>query len=362
MIFGHFGSKNANFDPFQPFFSRFQPFSAIHVTFLQTTLYRLTSERLRAERDSLLVEKKNLSRSVTDLSNKYLKAEQLQKRAKAGLTALDRDKDSIQNALDEKTEILARTETQLRRIESQLRDEQENHHGVRTHNDRVANEILSKERELQSVRRQLENAQNDFTREAKVREEVQRQNSQVTGDLGKVENDRRVKEIEIDEIKRKMVEKDSNIAELNRLLKSHQEKNQTDEEDKQAWKARCDLIETERMAALNDLGKIREHKILLETEVRNVRMQLNMQKETQGAQHAEIEQHLKTEDEYDRQNQRLNGALANAEDKIIELGNQLRIGGENVVHLREMNARLQNDLDTQFTQHTQYKMVNEKVS
>jgi centrosomal protein CEP135 len=89
-------------------------------------------------------------------------------------------------------------------------------------------------------------------------------------------------------------------------------------------------------------------------------MQLDMQKETQGAQHAEIEQHLKTEDEYDRQNQRLNGALANAEDKIIELRNQLRVGGENVVHLREMNARLQNDLDTQFTQHTQYKMVNEK--
>ena len=126
--------------------------------------------------------------------------------------------------------------------------------------------------------------------------------------------------------------------------------------------ARCDLIETERMAALNDLGKIREHKILLETEVRNVRMQLDMQKETQCAQHAEIEQHLKTEDEYDRQNQRLNGALANAEEKIIELGNQFRIGGENVVHLREMNARLQNDLDTQFTQHSQYKMVNEKVS
>merc|ERR1712071_110793 len=148
-----------------------------------------------------------------------------------------------------------------------------------------ANEILSKERELQSVRRQLENAQNDFTREAKVREEVQRQNSQVTGDLGKVENDRRVKEIEIDEIKRKMVEKDSNVAELNRLLKTHQDKNQTDEEDKQAWKNRCDLIDTERISALNDLGKIREMKILLETEVRNMRMQLDMQKETKFSSH-----------------------------------------------------------------------------
>ena len=87
-----------------------------------------------------------------------------------------------------------------------------------------------------------------------------------------------------------------------------------------------------------------------------------MQKETQSAQHTEIEQHLKTEEEYDNQNQRLTAALQNAEDKIMELQNQLRVGGENVVHMREMNARLQNDLDNQFTQHTQYKMVNEKVS
>merc|ERR1712066_760991 len=153
--------------------------------------YRLTSERLRGERDNLMVEKKNLSRNVTDLSNKFMKAEQMQKRAKAGLTALDRDKDSIQNALDEKTEILARTEQQLRRVENQLREEQEMNHGVRNHNDRVSSEIMSKERELVSVRRQLENAQNDFTREAKIREEVQRQVVKISEDLGKVENDRR---------------------------------------------------------------------------------------------------------------------------------------------------------------------------
>lgn len=324
--------------------------------------YRLTSERLRGERDNLMVEKKNLSRNVTDLSNKFMKAEQMQKRAKAGLTALDRDKDSIQNALDEKTEILARTEQQLRRVENQLREEQEMNHGVRNHNDRVSSEIMSKERELVSVRRQLENAQNDFTREAKIREEVQRQVQKISEDLGKVENDRRSKEIEIDEAKRKLNEKDGNIGELNRLLKINQDKGKVDEEDKKAWKDRCDAIDNERIGALNELGKIREQKILLETELRNIRVTLDMQKENQNAMNSEIEQHLKTEEEYDRQNQRLNTALANAEDKIIELGNQLRVGNENVVHLREMNARLQNDLDTQFTQHTQYKMVSEKVS
>ena len=323
--------------------------------------YRLNCDRLATERDNLLIEKKHRAHELAEMNNKFIKAEQLAKKSKAGILTLDREKDAIQNLLDEKTETLYSVEKELRRTEIAFREVQLNNDNAKSYTQRVGEDVMNYQKEIVSLKKQVTNANKDYDKEVKQKEENFRLLDQTRSDLIKSEEDRRNKQIEIDDLNRNLVQNSTEIDRLNNLINSYKDKQISDSEDNKAWKNRCDLIEEERQKNLIDLSKARENLVLLESNCRSLQNSLQIQTETNNVQMSEINQHMKTISEFENVTKNLENCLSESRAKITELENTIKIYNDDMEHCREINARLQNEIDQQMCAHNDYRMRNEKA-
>jgi len=170
-----------------------------------------------------------------------------------------------------------------------------------------------------------------------------------------------MKEIENDDLKRLLVEQNNRVDELNNQIQSYANKARSDDEDKQAWKQRCDMIDDERQKAHRELTEAKQNISILTQNMQDLQNQINMQNEMGNSFSSEIEQHLKTVEEYELRNNELQRALEDKSDKLNEVQAQQVSEREDLNRLREMNALLQVDLDNQYNQHSSYKMNSEKI-
>ena len=323
--------------------------------------FRCLSDNLTAERDGLIIERKQRLHEMNEMNSKILKTEQLAKKSKANMLTLDREKDQMQTLVDDKTEQIYSLEKDLRKTELALRSAQENNDQAKSYTEKITEDVANYQREIQNLKRQQDVMQRDFDKELKSKEEHQRNAEGLRRDIVTMENDKKLRQMDIDTLNRTVVQHNTEISRLNEIIQSYKDKQQGDEDIIKSVKQRSDMIEEERQKTLKELAGLRETKIILESNCRALQNNVEIQTETNSAHMAEIQQHLKTISEFEQANQNLNSALSEAKAKATEFESNIKIANEDMEQCREINARLQNEIDQQFAAHNEFRRQNEKA-
>nr|CAB3229903.1 centrosomal protein of 135 kDa [Phallusia mammillata] len=162
---------------------------------------------------------RNLSRKSTDLALAEDRIRQLENRVselldvsskqtedaatlRATTTALDREKDALQAALDERTERAAALEEQLSRRERDLSDMRISLADLEAKLDRAGDDLASSEREVRSLRRQLDSTQNDLSEVTRAKDAATRENRRIQDDLSTLTRENQDLNIELDDAMR----------------------------------------------------------------------------------------------------------------------------------------------------------------
>ncbi|CAL8394837.1 unnamed protein product [Boreogadus saida] len=232
------------------------------------------------------------------------------------ITALDQEKDTLQDEVDLKTERLVKLQEELARKEEPLEDLRITVTNMDNSLRQLKGCVGSRDRELASVRRQLDSAQGEVVEHGRAKDMVVRENRRLQEDLAILTRENQTLHAEMeeamhekDELKSRVLSYISEVARIEKLITTKEQESQ-------------DLLERFRLAhttleerdqklqqAQGLTSSIRLELLSSDTERRHLRQTISHQE-------TEIQQHMHALQAYDAQVSSLARGMARLEEDL----------------------------------------------
>ncbi|GAB1601649.1 centrosomal protein of 135 kDa-like [Argonauta hians] len=257
------------------------------------------------------------------------------------INALDREKDSLQMTVDEKTERLASFREELLLKDRNISDLKVQVSQLESQLEHVNSSLALKEREIKSMKRQLEKTSEGFSESHRSREALLRENKRFQDDLALMTSENQIvnKDLrdcleEKDSLKKQIQNYMLEVQRVGDLLSSKEQE-------------RTDLLDQYRtLSAEAEQYQSTNHQ--LETEGSNLRLEviskeseIRMLKEKVERMDIEIHEHLGAQQAYDMQVSNLNRTLSKLEESLQQYEDDKQNLNQDINAVRDLCCRLE---------------------
>uniref|UniRef100_A0A673VZK0 Centrosomal protein 135 n=1 Tax=Salmo trutta TaxID=8032 RepID=A0A673VZK0_SALTR len=277
------------------------------------------------------------------------------------VSALDREKDALQDDVDQKTESLALLQDELFRKEKTLEEVRHTVKDMENSLDQLKGALSSREREIASLRRQLDSAQEELSGVGREREIALRENRRLKDDLATMTRENQAVHAEMeealhekDELKMRVHSYISEVARIeNIMLAKEQENREMLERFRMAHGESEDReLKLQHAEGLNN--SIRLELLSSDTERRHLR-------ETVGHQEREIQEHMNALQAYEAQVSSLARGMSRLEEELQAARGEKTVLLSDLASVRELCVKLDSSKELSTRQLTSKSMELERV-
>ncbi|XP_014024490.1 centrosomal protein of 135 kDa isoform X1 [Salmo salar] len=278
------------------------------------------------------------------------------------VSALDREKDALQDDVDQKTESLALLQDELFRKEKTLEEVRHTVKDMENSLDQLKGALSSREREIASLRRQLDSAQEELSGVGREREIALRENRRLKDDLATMTRENQAVHAEMeealhekDELKMRVHSYISEVARIeNIMLAKEQENREMLERFRMAHGESEDReLKLQHAEGLNN--SIRLELLSSDTERRHLR-------ETVGHQEREIQEHMNALQAYEAQVSSLARGMSRLEEELQAARGEKTVLLSDLASVRELCVKLDSSKELSTRQLTSKSMELERVT
>ncbi|CAB1332076.1 unnamed protein product [Coregonus sp. 'balchen'] len=232
------------------------------------------------------------------------------------ISALDKEKDTLQDDVDQKTESLALLQDELFRREKTLEEVRLTVKDMENSLDQLKGALSSREREIASLRRQLESAQEELSGVGRDREIALRENRRLQDDLATMTRENQAVHAEMeealhekDELKMRVHSYISEVARIENMMLAKEQENREMLERFQMAHGESEDRELKLQHAEGLNNSIRLELLSSDTERRHLR-------ETVGHQEREIQEHMNALQAYEAKVSSLARGMSRLEEEL----------------------------------------------
>ncbi|XP_036377258.1 centrosomal protein of 135 kDa isoform X2 [Megalops cyprinoides] len=277
------------------------------------------------------------------------------------LTFLDREKDALQDAVDQKTERIVVLQDELASKEKTLAAVRQTVTDMDNSLQHLQGALNSREREVASLRRQLDSVQEELADVGRDREIALRENRRLQDDLATMTRENQAVHAEMEEV---LHEKDdlklrvqsyiSEVARIESLMAAKEQENRDVLERFRAAHSRAEDWELKLQQAEGLNSSIRLELLAADTERRHLRERVsNLERE--------IQEHMSAQQAYEAQGSSLVRSLSRLEEEV-QLAHAERASAlADLTSLRELCVKLDSGKEMTSRQLTSKSMELERV-
>ncbi|CAM4693182.1 unnamed protein product [Leuciscus chuanchicus] len=278
------------------------------------------------------------------------------------IASLDREKDSLQDDVDQKTERVVLLQEEIQRKEKTLLEVRLTVTELENSLDQLNGSLSSREREIASLRRQLDQSQEELSVVSRDREVALRENRRLQDDLATMTRENQAVHAEMqealnerDELKLRVHSYISEVARIESLMASKEQENRdmlerfrtihTDSEDRE--------LKLQQAEGLNN--SIRLELLSSDTERRHLRERVSLQDR-------EIQEHLNAVQAFEAQVSSLARAMSRLEEEVQAVRAEKDSVLADLASVRELCVKLDSSKELTIRQLTAKSMELERVT
>ncbi|XP_056115870.1 centrosomal protein of 135 kDa [Rhinichthys klamathensis goyatoka] len=303
-----------------------------------------------------------LEEKITDLSRHGSSQKDEVATLQRTIASLDREKDSLQDDVDQKTESVVLLQEEIHRKEKTLLEVRITVTELENSLDHLKGALSSREREIASLRRQLDQSQEELSVVSRDREVALRENRRLQDDLATMTRENQAVHAEMqealnerDELKLRVHSYISEVARIESLMAAKEQENRdmlerfrtihTDSEDRE--------LKLQQAEGLNN--SIRLELLSSDTERRHLRERVSLQDR-------EIQEHLNAVQAYEAQVSSLARAMSRLEEEVQAARAEKDSVLADLASVRELCVKLDSSKELTIRQLTAKSMELERVT
>jgi len=264
---------------------------------------------------------------------------------RATITSLDREKDALQGKLDDKIEKLHKMEDDLIVRQEENKELKNNNSQLGVKLDHCNDDIAANEREIRSLRRQLETTEAELVETNRIKENLSRDNRRMQDDLSTMTRENQDVNLELEETMKSREDMKKIIQDKETLI--HNLENNISSKEREI----SDLLDQYRKMSMDREDLDRKHR-LLGDEMAVAREELQAvdgerKKLGQECEHyeREVTKYVQASQSYEQQLSNVTSQLANAEVDCDTLRAEKARLQQDLLSLRELNSKCEQDKD-----------------
>ncbi|XP_023855094.1 centrosomal protein of 135 kDa isoform X1 [Salvelinus sp. IW2-2015] len=278
------------------------------------------------------------------------------------VSALDREKDALQDDVDQKTESLALLQDELFRKVKTLEEVRLTVKDMENSLDQLKGALSSREREIASLRRQLDSAQEELSGVGRDREIALRENRRLQDDLATMTRENQAVHAEMedalhekDELKMRVHSYISEVARIENIMLAKEKENREMLERFRMAHGESEDRELKLQHAEGLNNSIRLELLSSDTERRHLR-------ETVGHQEREIQEHMNALQAYEAQVSSLARGMSRLEEELQAARGEKTVLLSDLASVRELCVKLDSSKELSTRQLTSKSMELERVT
>uniref|UniRef100_H2Z635 Centrosomal protein of 135 kDa n=1 Tax=Ciona savignyi TaxID=51511 RepID=H2Z635_CIOSA len=306
---------------------------------------------------SLDVAQRNLSRKSSDLALSEDRVRTLENRIselldaaakqseeaatlRATTTSLDREKDALQAALDERTERAAALDEHLSRRERDMSDLRVAISDLEAKLDRAGDDLASSEREVRSLRRQLDATQTDLAEASRAKETALRENRRMQDDLSTLTRENQDINMELDDVMRDRDDLKNKVQDHVGRISSLESSVSSKDRELHDVLDQYRKVTSERDSAESRYRVTNDESQSLRNELLSADSERKRLCEKISSLEREISDHMHAQQSYEVQISSLSSTVANLEADVDRLRAERSSSQIDLASVRELNAKL----------------------
>eukprot|EP00057_Strongylocentrotus_purpuratus_P011253 XP_011665727.1 PREDICTED: testis-specific gene 10 protein isoform X5 [Strongylocentrotus purpuratus] len=281
-----------------------------------------------------------LEERITDMNaNNALLREEINE-LRGTVSAIDREKDGIQMAVDEKTERTLDLERELMDRGRTIADLRATVSDLEARLEQAINDLGSKDREIRSLRRQLDSTRDELTDASRGRDVTIRENRRLQEDLATMTRENQTVNQELESIleekvtlKTQVQDYIAEVARIEDMLAGKDRENRGLLDNYRTASAEAQRWETEATERTSESSNMRLELMAKETEMKRLRERMD---ETER----DVHEHLSTQQTYEMQISNLTRSLSNMEGNVRQLQDEKDSVVQDLAAVRELCVKL----------------------
>ncbi|XP_012677322.2 centrosomal protein of 135 kDa isoform X1 [Clupea harengus] len=281
-----------------------------------------------------------LEERISDLSHQGSSVKDDVSVLQTALAALDREKDALQDTVDQKTETMALLQEDLHSKDKTLKEVRLTVTDMENSLDQLKGALNSREREIGSLRRQLDSAQEELAAVGRDREVALRENRRLQDDLATMVRENQAVHAEMeeayhekDELKMRVQSYISEVARIENLMAAKELESREMLERFRMAHSQVEARESQLQQAEGVTNSIRLELLSADTERRHLR-------ERVGHQEREIQEHMSALQAYEAQVSSVARGMSRLEEELqATRGEKANVLGD-LAAVRELCVKL----------------------
>ncbi|XP_041463887.1 testis-specific gene 10 protein-like isoform X2 [Lytechinus variegatus] len=281
-----------------------------------------------------------LEERITDMNaNNALLREEINE-LRGTVSSIDREKDALQIAVDEKTERSLDLERELMDRGRTIADLRATVTDLEARLEQAINDLGSKDREIRSLRRQLDSTRDELTDASRGRDVTIRENRRLQEDLATMTRENQTVNHELEStleekasLKTQVQEYIAEVARIEDMLAGKDRENRDLLDNYRTASAEAQRWETEATERTSETSNMRLELMAKETEMKRLRERVD---ETER----EIHEHLSSQQTYEMQISNLTRSLSNMEGNVRDLQDEKDSVVQDLAAVRELCVKL----------------------
>ncbi|XP_071786802.1 centrosomal protein of 135 kDa-like isoform X1 [Asterias amurensis] len=322
----------------------------------QRRLNQRSGELQAAEERSTRLEER-----ITDLTATSSSLRDEVRHLRGTVSSLDREKDTLQNVVDEKTEKIAGLEHEVVGRGRSLSDTRATVEDLQERLELANDELGSKDREVRSLRRQLDSSRDELTETVRGRDATMRENRRIQEDLATMTRENQTINHELEEaieerenLKEQIQEYIAEVARIEDLLAAKERENRDLLENYRSATTEAQRWETEASQRSGESSTVKIELMTRDSEMKRLREKLLLLER-------DVQQHVSTEQAYELQVSSLTRSLANMEESIRQLQDEKTSLVQDLTAVRDLCIKLENTKEVMSRQLTTRNIDTEQL-
>ncbi|XP_077983787.1 centrosomal protein of 135 kDa-like [Glandiceps talaboti] len=262
------------------------------------------------------------------------------------IAALDREKDSLQMTVDEKTEKIVAAENSLLDKERLITEMRLTAADLGAKLDQMNEEATQRNREIKSLRRQTDNIHEELTETGRGREVALRENRRLQDDLSTMTRENQALNLDLDDairerenLKIQVQDYVGEVSRIEELLASKEQENRDLLENYRLATSEAERWESEATQREGETSTVKLELMTRDSELRRYRDKINQQD-------AEIQQHLAAQQAYEMQVSSLTQSLSTMEENLRQSQEEKEAILQDMASVRELCVKLESTKDS----------------
>ncbi|KAJ7326713.1 hypothetical protein JRQ81_016472 [Phrynocephalus forsythii] len=301
----------------------------------------LKEDELRAAQDEIAI----LEDKIDKINNKSCTQEDTIRVLRSTINVLDKEKDNLQESIDEKTEKTAYLEDNLANKEKTILNLRQTLSQLESSLDQLKDALSGKDRELASLRRQLDAAYSELGEIGKVKEMALKENRRLQDDLATMarENQAISTELELalrekEEMKIRVHNYITEVSRFESLIASKERENKELLEKFQMLHSQAEDWEVKAHQAEGQSSSVRLELLSVDTERRHLRERVELLEK-------EIQEHIMAHQAYESQISAMAKDMARLEESLRREKEEKSSITVDVTSVRELCVKLESGKD-----------------